>query len=148
MKSIPAEHSVNLEITVTEQMTVHFEELGKLHPVYSTYWVAKHFEEAGRKMVLDFLEEGEETIGTQLEVNHTASTLIGMKVTITATFHKQERNRIYASLKAINELGDEIATGTTTQVLLPQQKIEANFQLLRQRWNEKINDQNKVDLTI
>lgn len=117
-------------------MTVNFEELGKLHPVYATYWVGKHFEEVGRKLILPFLEEGEETIGTQLEVKHTASTLVGMKVIITATFIKREGRRLYAEMRAVNELGDEIATGTTTQALLPKEKIDDNFAMLKERWKQ------------
>lgn len=117
-------------------MTVNFEELGKLHPVYATYWVGKHFEEVGRKLILPFLEEGEETIGTQLEVKHTASTLVGMKVIITATFIKREGRRLYAEMRAVNELGDEIATGTTIQALLPKEKIDDNFATLKERWKQ------------
>lgn len=117
-------------------MTVNFEELGKLHPVYATYWVGKHFEEVGRKLILPFLEEGEETIGTQLEVKHTASTLVGMKVIITATFIKREGRRLYVEMRAVNELGDEIATGTTTQALLPKEKIDDNFAMLKERWKQ------------
>lgn len=136
MRAIPDGYQTTLQLQVTEAMTVNFEELGKLHPVYATYWVGKHFEEVGRKLILPFLEEGEETIGTQLEVKHTASTLVGMKVIITATFIKREGRRLYAEMRAVNELGDEIATGTTTQALLPKEKIDDNFAMLKERWKQ------------
>ena len=135
MRAIPEGFTQTLTLTVTDEMTVDFAELGKVHPVYATYWMAKHFEEAGRKIILPFLEEGEGGIGSQVEVNHTASALPGMQVTVTATFERQEGRRVYATMRAVSELGDELGNGRTTQVILPQARIDANFEDLRGRWN-------------
>lgn len=134
MRPIPAGFTQTLTVTVTDEMTVEFAELGKLHPVYATYWMARHFEEAGRKIILPFLEEGEGGIGTQVDVTHRASALPGMTVTVTATFDRMDGRRIHATMRAVNELGDEIGTGTTTQMVLAQEKIDANFERLRDRW--------------
>ena len=136
MQAIPEGFTQTLSVTVTDEMTVNFGELGRLHPVYATYWMARHFEEAGRKIILPFLEEGEGGIGTQVDVTHTASALPGMRVTVTATFERQEGRRVTARMVAVNELGDQIGHGTTTQMVLPQARIDANFDTLRQRWAE------------
>ena len=48
MRPIPVGSSAVLDVVVTPELTVHFEELGSVHPVYATYNMAKHFEEAGR----------------------------------------------------------------------------------------------------
>jgi len=137
MQAIPEGFTQTLSVTVTDDMTVNFGELGRLHPVYATYWMARHFEEAGRKIILPFLEDGEGGIGTQVDVTHTASALPGMRVTVTATFKRQEGRRVIARMVAVNELGDEIGHGTTTQMVLPQARIDANFDTLRQRWAEQ-----------
>lgn len=137
MQAIPEGFTQTLSVTVTDDMTVNFGELGRLHPVYATYWMARHFEEAGRKIILPFLEDGEGGIGTQVDVTHTASALPGMRVTVTATFERQEGRRVIARMVAVNELGDEIGHGTTTQMVLPQARIDANFDTLRQRWAEQ-----------
>jgi len=134
MRSIPEGFQQTLTVLVTEEMTVDFGELGAVHPVYATYWMARHFEEAGRKIILPFLEEGEGGIGTDVQVTHTASALPGMTVTVTATFERMEGRRIVCSVRAVSELGDEIGHGTTGQVVLPQAKIDAGFEQLRQRW--------------
>lgn len=134
MRPIPAAFAQTLTVTVTDEMTVDFGELGAVHPVYATYWMAKHFEEAGRKIILPFLEDGEGGIGSQLEVVHTGSALPGMRVTVTATFSAQEGRRVHAGMTAVTELGDEIGHGRTTQVVLPQARIDANFDALRARW--------------
>jgi fluoroacetyl-CoA thioesterase len=123
-----------LEITVTDAMTVDFAELGKLHPVYATYWMAKHFEEASRKLVLPHLEPEEEGIGSAVNVQHTASALVGMRVTITANFQSLEGRKVVCALRAINQLGDQIGYGSTEQFVLPRERIESGFASLEQRW--------------
>ncbi|WP_034359202.1 thioesterase family protein [Deinococcus phoenicis] len=137
MRPIPASFTQTLAVTVTSEMTVQFAELGAVHPVYATYWLARHFEEAGRKIILPFLEDGEGGIGTDVQVTHTASALPGMTVTVTATFERMEGRRIVCTLRAVSELGDEIGHGTTGQMVLPQAKIDANFERLRGRWRER-----------
>ncbi|MDL2342821.1 thioesterase family protein [Deinococcus sp. MIMF12] len=134
MRPIPPGFTQTLTVPVTDEMTVQFAELGAVHPVYATYWLARHFEEAGRKIILPFLEDGEGGIGTQIDVTHTASALPGMTVTVTATFTRMEGRRIVCDLRAVSELGDEIGHGTTTQMALPQARIDANFEALRERW--------------
>lgn len=134
MRAIPPGHTATLTVIVTDEMTVQFGELGAVHPVYATYWLARHFEEAGRKLILPFLEPGEGAIGSQVDVIHTASALPGMRVTVTATFGRSEGRRVVCRLNAVNELGDDIGHGTTTQVALPQERIDANFEALRARW--------------
>ena len=83
MKPIPEGYTATHTLTVTEAMTVDFElpepELGKLHPVYATYWLAKHMELVSRKIILPFLEPHEAGIGFSVAVTHLASALPGMK---------------------------------------------------------------------
>lgn len=137
MRPIPPGFTQTLSVTVTDEMTVHFGELGAVHPVYATYWLARHFEEAGRKIILPFLEDGEGGLGTEVQVTHTASALPGMTLTVTATFDRMEGRRILCTMRAVSELGDEIGRGTTTQMSLPQARIDANFERLRERWRAR-----------
>ncbi|MER3482113.1 MAG: thioesterase [Meiothermus sp.] len=141
MKPIPIGLQTTLEITVTDVMTVDFEHpddprLGKLHNVYATYWMAKHIEQAGRMIILDFLEDGEEGIGSKVSVNHLASALPGMRVKILAEHIRTEGNRIYATMRVWNELGDLIGEGETEQVILPREKLWGIFDRLETRWKE------------
>ncbi|MBI5812614.1 MAG: thioesterase family protein [Deinococcota bacterium] len=139
MQAIPIGYRAEFETVVTAEMTVDFEHphdprLGKLHPVYATYWMAKHMELAGRKIILPFLEEGEEGIGSKVSVHHLASALPGMRVKIVAEHVRTEGNRIYTACKAWNELGDLIGEGETEQVILPKEKLERIFHKLQERW--------------
>ncbi len=136
MRPIPQDYRAVFETTVTPEMTVDFEELGKVHPVYATYWMAKHMELASRKIILPFLEPGEDGIGFEVRVRHLASALPGMRVRVVARHQRTEGNRVYASCQAENELGDRIGEGATVQVVLPREKIEAIFDRLRARFEE------------
>ncbi|WP_198925316.1 thioesterase, FlK family [Dictyobacter vulcani] len=51
---IPANHETRMRIVVTAEMTAQFEEMGEVHPVYATYWLTRHMELAGRKLILLF----------------------------------------------------------------------------------------------
>jgi predicted thioesterase len=134
MRPIPEGYEASFETVVTEAMTVAFEELGPVHPVYATYWLAKHMELAGRKIILPFLAPDEEGIGSAVEVRHLASALPGMRVTVVARHERTEGNRVYAATEAYNELGDLIGTGRTEQVILPKAKVAALFSRLQARW--------------
>jgi len=140
MRAIPAGFEARFTLTVTDAMTVDFEQdqpgLGRLHPVYATYWLTRHAELASRKIILPFLEDGEEGIGFEVRIRHVASALPGMRVTLTARLREQAGNRVYADVSAVNELGDVVGEGATTQVILPRRALETGFERLRARWRE------------
>ncbi|HET8984678.1 MAG TPA: thioesterase, partial [Trueperaceae bacterium] len=64
MRVIPSGFTSHHGVLVTQAMTVDFEvedddKLGALHPVYATYWLAKHMELVSRKIILPYLEDDE-----------------------------------------------------------------------------------------
>lgn len=141
MRPIPEGYEGVLGVLVTDEMTVEFSELGRVHPVYATYWLARHMEEAGRKIILPFLEEGEEGIGTAVSVRHLASALPGMRVEVVARHMRTERDergryRIFADCEARSELGDLIGTGSTEQLVMEKAAVERGFSRLERRWRE------------
>lgn len=141
MRPIPAGFEAQHSVLVTQAMTVDFEvedddRLGALHPVYATYWLVKHMELVGRKIILPYLEEGEEGIGYRVEVDHLASALPGMRVTVTGVLARHDGNRVHVDCTAVSEIGDVIGRGTTVQVILPNSRLDENLAKLRRRWDE------------
>jgi fluoroacetyl-CoA thioesterase len=134
MKAIPEGFAAEFTTRVTPEMTVNFEELGRVHPVYATYWLARHMELAGRKVLLGFLEEGEEGIGQAVSVDHLALALPGMQITVQASHAYTQGNRVVCQCLAHNQLGDLIGRGQTVQVVLPQKRLDQLFDQLRKRW--------------
>jgi fluoroacetyl-CoA thioesterase len=135
VKEIPQGYEGHLGVVVTEEMTVDFGELGKVHPVYATYWIARHMEEAGRKVIVPFLEEADEGLGTAVAVRHLASALPGMRVEVIAKHVATEGRKIICECTAISELGDLIATGSTEQVVLAATNVQKGFDDLEKRWD-------------
>lgn len=139
MLTIPDGFETHHSLVVTQAMTVDFEvvgddRLGALHPVYATYWMAKHMELVSRKIILPYLEEHEEGIGYRVEVDHLASALPGMRVDVTGVFERQVGNRVHVGCSAVSELGDVIGRGATVQVILSKTRLEDNLTTLQGRW--------------
>ena len=125
MRPVPVGAAAELDVVVTPQMTVRFDELGPVHPVYATYSMAKHFEEAGRKLLLRHLEPGEAGIGTALSVEHLAPAWVGDRIRVTARCVEVADNRLTCALTAVDASGRLLGRGTTGQAVLPEAVVEA-----------------------
>ncbi len=53
--------------------------------VYATPELVRDIEDTCRDMMLEHLDEGQDTVGTRVELDHTGASLLGMTVDITAT---------------------------------------------------------------
>ena len=125
MIPIPVGSTATLDVVVTEDMTVDFDEMGKVHPVYATYTMAKHFEEAGRKLLVPHLEPGEAGIGAAVSVEHLAPSWVGDKVRVTARCVEVRNGRLTCECRATDSYGRELGRGTTVQAVLPAAVVEA-----------------------
>jgi predicted thioesterase len=111
--------SAVLDVVVTPELTVHFEELGPVHPVYATYNMAKHFEEAGRKLLLRHVGPDEEGLGRSVAVEHLAPSWVGDRLRIEARCVAVDGNRLTCECTATDGDGREVGRGSTVQVVLP-----------------------------
>jgi fluoroacetyl-CoA thioesterase len=113
-------------VTVTEAMVASFDELGMVHPVYATWMMIKHMEEASRKVILPFLDEDEDAVGHAVDVVHLAPTPVGMRVVARAVLEKVEGNRIHCRLEAFNER-EKIGEGRNVQVVVRRERLRRQF---------------------
>lgn len=127
MRPIPLGYQARLSVVVTEAMTVDFEELGRVHPVYATYWLCKHMEEAGRKIILPFLEDDEEGLGSAVSARHLAPAVVGEPLDVVAEHVRTDGNRVHVSCRATNDAGALIGEGETEQAILPRERIAARI---------------------
>jgi predicted thioesterase len=72
-------------------------------PVLSTPWLIWFLEHAALEAALPFLEPGEITVGTRIEVDHLAPTPVGEKVTCTARIVHSEGPVISFQIEASDE---------------------------------------------
>jgi predicted thioesterase len=111
-------------VEVTAEMTVRFDELGPVHPVYATYTMAKHFEEAGRKLLLRHLGPGQAGIGRSVAVEHLGPAWVGDTVRVTARCVEVAGNRLTCACTAVDAAGRELGRGSTVQVVLAEEALE------------------------
>ena len=83
-----------LEETVTEELTAAHVGSGAL-PVFGTPFMCGLMENAAMTAMQSFLEEGQGSVGTHLDISHDAPTPIGMEVwaeaEITAWYNKHKK---------------------------------------------------------
>ena len=118
--------AAEVHLIVTDAMTVHFDELGSPHPVYATWMMVKHMEEAGRKVILPFLDPGEDAVGYAIDVVHLAPTASGARVRTRAVLERVEGRRIHCRVEAHNER-EKIGEGRTVQVVVSRARLDARF---------------------
>jgi predicted thioesterase len=122
--------SAEVQITVTDGMVARFDELGLVHPVYSTWMMAKHMEEASRKVILPFLEDDEEAVGHAIDVVHLAPTAVGDPVRVRAVLDRIEARRIHCKLEAFNQR-ERIGEGHNVQVVLSRRQLQEKLREIR-----------------
>lgn len=92
------------ECVVTEQLTAAAVGSGSL-PVYATPMMVALIEEAAWRSVQGMLEEGQGTVGTQMEVAHVSATPLGMKVWAETEVTAVEGRKLTFVVKAFDEKG-------------------------------------------
>lgn len=91
-------------ITVTEQNTAKTMGSGTLD-VFATPALVALMEETCWRSVADELEAGCGTVGTLLEIRHTAPTPVGMEVTCESTLTEVDGRRLVFAVRARDEKG-------------------------------------------
>lgn len=114
-----------LEQVVTEDLTAAAVGSGLL-PVFGTPFMIGLMENAAQTVLGNFLEEGQGSVGTHLDVNHTAPTPIGMKVAVEAEITNVSENGKIVDFKltAWDEKGP-IGNGTHTRAIINNERFLA-----------------------
>ncbi len=111
-----------LSFTVTEDMCPAFDGV-VVHRVCATWTLVHYFEVAGRKMLVDFLADGEEGVGSHASCDHRAPAPIGETVRVVATCCAvNERELVCDCVAYVGE--KKIATGQTGQRVFPKKVLK------------------------
>lgn len=79
--------------------------------VYATPDLVRDIERTCKAFILDHAGPGEDSVGTQINIDHIGATLMGMSVEITVTVREIDRRRIQFEISASDDL-EPIARGT------------------------------------
>jgi predicted thioesterase len=91
-------------VTVTDAMTAKVMGSGEL-PVYATPSMIALMENTAYKSVAPYLEEGQGTVGTLMNVKHLSATPVGMVVICETTLVEVDRKRLVFEVKAFDKVG-------------------------------------------
>jgi fluoroacetyl-CoA thioesterase len=102
-------------IVVDRDRTITF--MGEEGRVYGTPELVRDIEHACRDILLEYADPGEDSVGIEITVRHTAPTLPGMAVEITATVTAVEGRKVTFDVVAKDEL-EPIGGGTHTRFVV------------------------------
>lgn len=102
--------------------------------VFATPMMIAAMEQAASELLAKHLQEGQTSVGTAVNIAHTAATPLGMRVTATATVTAVDGKRVDFDVSASDELG-EIGHGTHSRFIVDaasfQQKTDAKQELAK-----------------
>lgn len=94
----------HLEQTVTEEVTA--DRIGSgLVKVFATPMMIALIEQTCNESVVPYLDEGQGTVGTHVDVSHCAATPVGMRVWCDSELVEVDRRRLVFDVKAYDECG-------------------------------------------
>ena len=101
--------SKTAKIEVDKPRTIGF--MGEEGRVYGTPFMVMDIEQTCRKLILEHADEGEESVGTEINIKHLAATPLGMTAEITVTVTAVEGRRVAFEVSGKDEF-DQICSGT------------------------------------
>jgi len=96
-------------IEVDHDRTIGF--MGEEGRVYATPYLVRDIETTCRQLILDHVDAGEDSVGTDIAIKHLAPTLLGMTVEVTATVTAVEGRKINFNVSAKDNI-EQICSGT------------------------------------
>jgi predicted thioesterase len=89
-------------LTVERDRTISF--MGEEGRVYGTPEFIRDIESLCRDLLLEHSDAGEDSVGTGVSIKHTAATLLGMEIEITATVTAVQGRRVTFEVSSKDEL--------------------------------------------
>jgi predicted thioesterase len=111
--------SFRKEITVDEKRCISF--MGREGMVYATPMMVSDVEYACRDFLLEHLDAGEDSVGTQVVIDHLAATPLGLKVTVEVRIAEIEKRRVKFEF-SVNDPVEEAGRGTHTRFVVDSAK--------------------------
>lgn len=97
-----------------------------VHPVCSTFTLAREIEWTTRQFVLRMRDEDEEGVGTFLSIDHQGPAFVGEEICIKAQVESLNGNELICTYTA-NTDKRLVATGKTGQKILKREKLKKLF---------------------
>lgn len=111
----------SIRIRISPSMTARFFDAA-VHPVYATFAIVEHAEYLSRVLIRGDLEEGEDAVGSAVEIRHVGPARVGEIVTLEGEVRSIEGRKIICDVR-VHVDGREVAEVVTEQVRLPKERV-------------------------
>jgi fluoroacetyl-CoA thioesterase len=129
MFDIPIGAKLKSQILVTSDVAISF--LGTEEArVLGTPWLILHLEITARNLAKSYLLDGQDTVGTQVNVKHLAATPMGMQARFQAEVLSIDNRRILFKVDAFDEI-EKIGEGTHERFIVDIAKFATRVQTKR-----------------
>lgn len=122
--SLVAGLSKNSRIDIDTDRTISF--MGDECRVYGTPYLLYDIEMLCRDLLLEHSDQGEDSVGTSVQLDHTGPTLQGMWVDITVVIAAVEGRAVTFDITARDAL-EQVATGTHARFVVDVEKTAARL---------------------
>ena len=114
---------------VVEDADIAVFDTGMVHPVCSTFALAKFIEWTSRLFIIDIKKEDEEGIGTKLHIEHLSPAFVGEDLNFKATITSINRNELICNV-LVSVGNRKVAIAKTGQKLLLKHRLNEIFSSL------------------
>jgi len=133
-QSLVAGLSTTRTFTVDRERTIDF--MGEAARVYATPMLVRDIELACRDFLLDHLDPGENSVGTRVELDHIAPTLLGMTVRIEASVAEVKGRAVTFDVTGSDGI-DTICRGRHTRFVVDVKQTEQRLAAKAQKAGRK-----------
>jgi predicted thioesterase len=118
------------EITVDEKRCISF--MGREGMVYATPMMVSDVEYTCRDFLLEHLDAGEDSVGTQVVIDHLAATPLGLKVEVLIEISVVDRRKVTFTFSVKDSI-EEVGKGTHTRFVVDSAKTTERLAAKRAR---------------
>lgn len=115
---------------VDRERTIGF--MGEDLRVYATPFMTRDMEVTCRDWLAEYFDEGENSVGARVEIDHKGPTLLGMHVDVTATITAIEGRRVNFDFEVHDEL-DQVGRGKHTRFVVTLDKQRERLEAKKAR---------------
>ena len=116
--------TANTALTVDRERTIDF--MGEKARVYATPMLVRDIEIACRNLLLQHLDAGEDSVGTRVELDHLAATLMGMKVELTVSIAEVQGRAVTFDVTGRDSI-EAICRGRHNRFIVDVKKTESRL---------------------
>lgn len=121
-------------ITVDTDRTIGF--MGEELRVYSTPSMVLDIERTCKDLLAEHLDDGENSVGARVEIDHLGATLKDMWVDVRATISEIDRRRVLFDVEVHDQLGDKVGACKHTRFVVDLDKQKERLDAKRARLAE------------